>query len=99
MSIDIAAENARTDGRGTGTEVSLAAQQMTVNLLRDLGAEPETLMGGIEPAPRNPLGIYGAVPGSTGSAPVRRWDGTSYVDQDVYIWDGTQYLRVDPTLG
>ena len=88
-----------THDRGTGTEVSLAAQQMTVNLLRDLGAEPETLMGGIEPEPRNPLGIYGAVPGSTGSAPVRRWDGTSYVDQDVYIWDGTQYLRVDPTLG
>lgn len=51
-----------THDRGTGTEVSLTAQQMTVNMLRDLGAEPVTLMSGITLQPLNSLDEYGLDP-------------------------------------
>ena len=51
-----------THDRGTGTEVSLAAQQMTVNMLRDLGAEPQTLMAGVVLQPINSLDEYGFDP-------------------------------------
>lgn len=51
-----------THDRGPGTDVSLAAQQMTVTMLRDLGAEPETLMSGITLQPVNNLDEYGEVP-------------------------------------
>lgn len=51
-----------THDRGTGTEVSLAAQQMTVNMLRDLGAEPQTLMSGVALQPINSLDEYGFDP-------------------------------------
>lgn len=51
-----------THDRGTGTEVSLAAQQMTINMLRDFGAEPQTLMAGITLQPINSLDEYGLDP-------------------------------------
>lgn len=51
--------------RGTGTEVSPDAQQFTVNLLRDLGANPETPMSNIQLRPISPLNSYGMIPGET----------------------------------
>lgn len=55
--------------RGDGTEVSPAAQQFTVNLLRDLGADPPTLMGGLTLQPVNALDNYGLEPGGTPTPP------------------------------
>lgn len=51
-----------THDRGTGTEVSPAAQQFTINLLRDLGANPETLMSGMTLRTATPLDEYGIDP-------------------------------------
>jgi len=48
--------------RGTGTEVSLAAQQFTVNLLGDFGAAPATLDGTLTVRTPQPLSNYGAIP-------------------------------------
>lgn len=48
--------------RGAGTPVSPAAQQMLVNLLNDLEAEPQTLMSGLTLRPRNNLDEYGIIP-------------------------------------
>lgn len=52
-----------THDRGAGTAPSLAAQQFTVNLLRDLGADPATLMAGVTLQPVNDLDDYALVPG------------------------------------
>ena len=41
---------------------SVTAQQMTVNMLRDLGAEPQTLMSGVTLQPINSLNEYGFDP-------------------------------------
>lgn len=57
-----------THDRGTGTEVSPAAQQFTINLLRDLGANPETLMSGMTLRTATPLDEYGIDP-ATPTAP------------------------------
>lgn len=51
--------------RGNGTEVSVAAQQFTINLLNDLGAAPQTIMPGVSLRPKNSLNEYGYVPGGT----------------------------------
>lgn len=48
--------------RGTGGEVHPAGQQFTINLLRDLGANPETLMGGMTLRAATPLDEYGLDP-------------------------------------
>lgn len=45
--------------------VSLQAQQFTVNLLRDLGAPPQTLMSGLAARAATPLDQYAVVPGGT----------------------------------
>lgn len=51
-----------THDRGTGAEVDIAAQQFTVNLLRDLGADPATPMPGVALQPANSLDEYGLDP-------------------------------------
>ena len=51
--------------RGESTPVSLDAQQFTVNLLRDLGADPGTVMDGVELQAVNSLDEYGFEPGVT----------------------------------
>lgn len=51
--------------RGGATAPSPAAQQFTVNLLRDLGAEPGTLMAGLTLQPLGTLDDYGLIPGDT----------------------------------
>jgi len=51
--------------RGDSTPVSLDAQQFTVNLLRDLGADPGTVMDGVELQAVNSLDEYGFEPGVT----------------------------------
>jgi hypothetical protein len=50
-----------THDRGTAT-TSVAARQFTVNLLRDLGADPQTLMSGVTLQPQNSLDEYGLNP-------------------------------------
>ena len=50
-----------THDRGS-TVVSPAAQQFTVNLLRDLGAEPATVTSGVTLQPVNSLDEYGLIP-------------------------------------
>lgn len=51
--------------RGIGSSgVSLDAQKFTVNLLRDLGADPGTLMSGITLQTKNSLDEYGLDPAS-----------------------------------
>jgi hypothetical protein len=52
-----------THDRGDGTEVSPDAQQFTVNLMRDLGADPATPMAGVTLRPANSLDEYGMIPG------------------------------------
>ena len=54
-----------THDRGTGAEVHPDAQQFTVNLFRDLGADPATLMSSVALQPRNSLDEYGLIPGSS----------------------------------
>ena len=48
--------------RGGGTPTNIDAQQFTVNLLRDLGAEPATLQAGVELQAVNDLDVYGIEP-------------------------------------
>lgn len=48
--------------RGSGAIVSLDAQKFTVNLLNDLGAQPESLMSGILLREQTPLDEYGRIP-------------------------------------
>lgn len=54
-----------THDRGTTTPQP-AAQQFMINLLRDLGAEPTTLMSGVSLQPQNSLDVYGLDPSSAG---------------------------------
>lgn len=50
--------------RGSGeTAVSLDAQKFTINLFRDLGADPASLMAGITLQPKNELTEYGVTTG------------------------------------
>jgi hypothetical protein len=55
-----------THDREWGGGVSLDAQKFTVNLLNDLGAEPQSLMGTIVLRAKTPLDDYGRIPNSTG---------------------------------
>ena len=48
--------------RGSSTPVSVAAQQFTANLLKDLGAVPYTLQSDLDDLPANSLDEYGLVP-------------------------------------
>lgn len=57
----------RHDRGGAG--LSLDAQKFTINLLRDLGAPPGTLMAGIAVQPKHNLDEYGFVPGGGGPGP------------------------------
>lgn len=52
------------------SNVSLDAQKFTINLLRDLGAPPYSLMPGISVRPKNDLNEYGLVPGGVEPPPV-----------------------------
>lgn len=74
--------------RGSRTESHPAGQQMVVNLLRDLGAEPATVMSGITLQSTNDLDVYGVVP--TGTPPVD--PEPEPVDGSVVFYDrnGTQ---------
>lgn len=70
-----------THDRGSGTPVSLPAQTFTVNLLNDLGAQPQTLMSGITLRAQNHLDNYGAIPDEEPEEPEN-----NYV---FYLEDGT----------
>jgi hypothetical protein len=68
--------------RGDATPVSRDAQQFTANLLRDLGADPATVMTEIELQPRNSLDEYGLAPGGStgpGHGVWRTFDGRQLV--------------------
>ncbi len=64
--------------RGTGTEVSLAAQQFTVNLLGDLGSQPGSLMSGITTRTPQLISNYGEIPVvEIDPTMVEYWDASS----------------------
>jgi hypothetical protein len=67
-----------------GAPVTAAAQQFTINLLGDLGAQPVTLMGGMVARTPQSLDIYGFEP-LTGPAGWELGDGT---DLDVALGSG-----------
>ncbi len=69
-----------THDRGT-TAVSTAAQQFTVNVLNDLGAPPQTLMGGMTLQELTPLDDYGRIPDSE--------EPTEPVATQFFLEDGT----------
>lgn len=48
--------------RGVGTPASLAAQTFTINLLNDLGAQPQSIMSGVDLRDPTPLDEYGVNP-------------------------------------
>jgi len=68
--------------RGAGTLVSTDAQQFTVNLLRDMGATPETLMSGVQLMSQNSLNEYGFVPGAVAGVP---GEGVTFTGDTVLI--------------
>lgn len=89
-----------THDRGSGTPMSLPAQTFTVNLLNDLGAQPQTLMTGISLRPQNPLDGYGVIPGSAPEEPdihnvFYGQDGTVY---EPYVLRGGELVRMDVHL-
>jgi hypothetical protein len=53
-----------THDRGFGAQVNTSARQFTVNLFKDLGATPATLMAGLVVRPVTPLSEYGLIPGT-----------------------------------
>lgn len=68
--------------RGNDTPVSLAAQQFTANLLKDLGATPHTLQPSLEDRPANSLDEYGLIPSDS-------WvDGTGKLYSPYQLVDG-----------
>lgn len=68
-----------THDRGATTP-SPSAQQFTVNLLRDLGADPATLMPGITLQPVNSLNEYGRDPDDGGPIPNPDGEGWRFFD-------------------
>lgn len=60
------------------TPVNASAQQFTVNLLRDLGAAPESLMTGMVLSEPAGLDAYGALSGAPSGGGILGNDGTSY---------------------
>lgn len=84
-----------THDRGLRTTANRNAQQFTVNLLRDLGAEASSLQGDVVLQQRNLLSDYALIPGQSPEDPEepeeetkwRRGDGAPL---DVYVMiDGT----------
>lgn len=86
-----------THDRGAGTPVSSAAQIFTVNLLNDLGAQPQTLMSGITMQAQNPLDEYGVIPES--EPPVEENNHVFYLEDgtvlEPYILVGGQLIRLE----
>ena len=81
----------RHDRGGAG--VSIDAQKFTINLLRDLGAPPQTLMPGITSQPKNDLNNYGFVPGGSGSEPESGgWFTDGGVPLTPYFLDSSNHL-------
>jgi hypothetical protein len=64
----------------TGGTVSTAGQQFTVNLLRDLGADPVTLMGGLSLRTASSLDVYGLEPAAEPEPPAPPESGLSRPD-------------------
>lgn len=75
-----------THDRGSTTP-SAAAQQFTVNVLHDLGADPATLMSGLLLQTKNSLDEYGVIP-SSGPDPV----DPSQNNDRFYLADGTEVI-------
>lgn len=75
-----------THDRGSTTP-STAAQQFTVNVLRDLGADPATMMGGVSLQPKNSLDEYGVIPSEGGPDP-----DPSQGNDKMYLEDGTEVI-------
>lgn len=77
-----------THDRGDGTEVSVAAQQFTMNLLRSLGAEPDTPQSALDvtSVALPELDDYGLIPEPVDSAWLFLGDGTPLA---VTLGDGT----------
>lgn len=77
--------------RGTGTEVSLAAQQFTLNMLTDLGAAPYTRMSTLAAHTPSSLDEYGIdpsmVPGEGGGpetdAQIEVWHAGAWVPAEI----------------
>jgi hypothetical protein len=80
--------------RPIGTAASSSIQQMTSNLLADLGAMPATLRSGVvAPTPAASLDIYGLVPAPTlRSGKVKVWDGAGWQPHPLKVWDGSQWV-------
>jgi hypothetical protein len=78
-----------THDRGSSSP-NPAAQQMMVNLLRDLGAEPGSLRTGTL-QPKNSLDVYGLIPGGVVVPP----DPPAVVGGVWYGADGTAYTAYD----
>jgi len=69
-----------THDRGVSV-VSTPAQQMTVTLLRDLGATPETPQVNVQLLTPNSLDVYGLIPGSD--------DNVTDEDSNILLGDGS----------
>ena len=68
-------------------------QQVTANLLADLGALPETLRSGVVlPTPAVSLDIYGLIPASVRTGKVKVWDGSQWQPHPLRVWDGSQWV-------
>lgn len=88
-----------THDRGSAV-TSLPAQMFTVNLLNDLGAQPQTLMGGILLRAITPLDEYGVIPGTVAPPPpdnkfLFTSDGTPLVP---YILVGSELVELAALL-
>lgn len=75
-----------------GNYVQPAGQQFTINLLGDLGAQPDTLMAGMTAATPVSLDNYGLIPGTPRSGKVKVWDGAQWNAHPLKVWDGTQWV-------
>lgn len=74
------------------TAANVNIQQVTANLLTDLGATPETLRAGVTvPTPVASLDVYGLIPSSTRSGKMKVWDGSGWQAHPLKVWDGTQW--------